>query len=409
MQTVPQLTRRRDFLAAFAISAGPLGALAQQKAGRAKITHVNLLNLRLVREVGTLEPAWNKGGRMRFAVGGGSAIEIRTDQGLAGIGPGIDPGLLEAVRAQLIGRDPFDTEQHAARLRYYAAGASYRGGSCVDVALWDLIGKACGQPLYKLFGGAKDRVIPYASMIVLGQPEERARTARDLAEQGWKAIKLRLHHETLRDDIRTVELVRKSAGDAMTIMVDANQAQSTGNWQPGVLWDYRRALETARQLEELGVYWLEEPLPRYDFARISELNRQVGIPLAGGENNRGMHEFRQMCELGVYDFLQPEPLVTEGVTGLRKIGALAEAYGLRVVPHHGGGDIGTIATMHLVAAWPHAPYWELLHDPPIGSYENRFAIFRNPPRIGKDGLIDVPQGAGLGVELDEGLIVRGSA
>jgi L-alanine-DL-glutamate epimerase-like enolase superfamily enzyme len=397
---------RRDFFSAFAASAGTLGALAQQRVGRTKITEVKLLNLRLVREAGTLEPAWNKGGTMRFAVGGGSVLQIRTDQGLAGIGPGIDPGLLEAVRAQLVGRDPFDTEQHAGRLRYYAAGASYRGGSCVDVALWDLIGKACGQPLYKLFGGAKDRVIPYASMIVLGTPEERARLAGQLAEQGWKAIKLRLHHETVRDDLRTVELVRKQAGDRMTITVDANQAQSGGNWQPGVLWDFRRALETARQLETMGVYWLEEPLPRYEFARLAELNRQVSIQLAGGENNRGLHEFRQMCEENVYDLLQPEPLVAEGITGLRKIGALAEVFGRRVVPHHGGGDIGTIATLHLVASWPHAPYWELLHDPPVGSYENRFAIFRNPPRVGSDGLIDVPQGPGLGVEIDESLVVR---
>jgi L-alanine-DL-glutamate epimerase-like enolase superfamily enzyme len=192
----------------------------------------------------------------------------------------------------------------------------------------------------------------------------------------------------------------------MTIMVDANQAQSGGNWQPGVLWDFRRALETARQLEAMGVYWLEEPLPRYEFGRLAELNREVGIALAGGENNRGFHEFRQMCDLGVYDVLQPEPLVTEGITGLRKIGALAEAFARQVVPHHGGGDIGTVATLHLVASWPHAPYWELLHDPPVGSYENRFAIFRNPPRVGSDGLIDVPQGPGLGVELDESLIVR---
>lgn len=397
--------KRRDFLAAFALSAAPLCLRAQGRTGRSKITQIRILNLRLVREAGTLEPAWNKGGSMKFSVGGGSALEIRTDSGLTGIGPGIDPGLLEAVRAQLIGRDPFDTEQHAARLRYYAAGASYRGGSCVDVALWDLIGKACGQPLYKLFGGAKDRVVPYASMIVLGTPEERARTAQQLAEQGWKAIKLRLHHETLREDLRTVELVRKQAGERMTVMVDANQAQSGGNWQPGVLWDYRRALETAKQLDAMGVYWLEEPLPRYEFARLAELNREVGIPLAGGENNRGLHEFRQMCEGGVYDVLQPEPLVTEGITGLRKIGALAEAFGRQIVPHHGGGDIGTIATLHLVASWRHAPYWELLHDPPIGSYENRFAIFKTPPRVGKDGFMELPQGPGLGVELDESLVV----
>ena len=80
----------------------------------------------------------------------------------------------------------------------------------------------------------------------------------------------------------------------------------------------------------------------------------------------------------------------KGITGLRKVGTVAEEHNLRVIPHHGGGDIGTIATLHLVASWPHAPYWEILHDPPIGSYENRFAIFQDPPRVGSDGLIDAP-------------------
>lgn len=395
---------RRDLLAAFAVAAHPFAARA---AGRHRITQVRNLNLRLVRNVGALEPAWSPGSSMPFAVGGGSVLEISTDQGLTGIGPGIDPALLDAVRAQLIGKDPFDTEQHSARLRYYAQGASYRGSGCVDIALWDLIGKASGQPLYKLWGGARERVMPYASMIALGTPEERARLARQLADEGWKAIKLRLHHADMKEDLRTVEAVKAATGGRMTITVDANQAQSSGNWQPGVLWDYRRALETARELERLGVYWLEEPLPRYEFAQLAELNRQVAIPLAGGENNRGFHEFRQMCELGVYDVLQPEPLVTEGITGLRKIGALAEAFSKRIVPHHGGGNIGTIATLHLTASWPHAPLWEVLHDPPIGSFEHRFAIFKDPPRPGKDGYIDLPQGPGLGVAINPDLIAPG--
>jgi L-alanine-DL-glutamate epimerase-like enolase superfamily enzyme len=396
--------RRRDFLAAFSLASAPFRSLAQNRTGRLKITDVRLVNLRVIREAGSIEPAWNPGSSMRFTVGGGSILELRTDQGLSGIGPGIDAALLPAVKAQLLGKDPFDTEQHAARLRYYAAGASYRGGANVDIALWDLIGKACGQPLYKLFGGAKDRVIPYASMIQLGTPEERARLAAQLTSEGWKAIKLRLHHETMKNDIRTVEAVKEATGGRMTIMVDANQAQSAGNWQPGVLWDYRRAYETAKELERLDVYWLEEPLPRYEFSQLAELNRQVRVPLAGGENNRGLHEFRRMCSDDVYDFLQPEPLVMEGITGLRKVGVLAESFGKRIVPHHGGGNLGTIATLHLVASWPHAPYWELLHDPPVGSFEHRFAIFRDPPRPGKDGSIELPRGPGLGVEIDPGLV-----
>ncbi|MFN7922104.1 MAG: mandelate racemase/muconate lactonizing enzyme family protein [Bryobacteraceae bacterium] len=397
---------RRNLLSAFAAVAHPLASRARAAAGRLRITEIRNVNLKTVRNVGSLEPAWNPGGTMPFAVGGGSYIEIRTDQGLAGIGPGIDPALVDAVRAQLVGKDPFDTEQHTARLRYYAAGVPYRGSGCVDIALWDLIGKACNQPLHKMWGGVRDRVMPYASMIALGTPEERAKLAGQLVAEGWKAIKLRLHHPEMKDDIRTVEAVRAAVGDRMTITVDANQAQSAGNWQPGVLWDFKRALATARELERLGVYWLEEPLPRYDFANLAELNRQVSMQIAGGENNRGLHEFRQMCELGVYDVLQPEPLVMEGITGLRKIGALAEFYSKRIVPHHGGGNIGTIATLHLTASWPHAPMWELLHDPPVGSFEHRFAIFQNPPKPGKDGMFEMPQGPGLGVEIDPGLVVK---
>jgi L-alanine-DL-glutamate epimerase-like enolase superfamily enzyme len=193
----------------------------------------------------------------------------------------------------------------------------------------------------------------------------------------------------------------------MDIMVDANQAQSSANWQPGVLWDFRRAVATARELERLNCYWLEEPLPRYEFDALAELNRLVEIPLAGGENNRGVHEFLWMLQKGVYDILQPESLVADGVTGLRKIAALAEAFGKRIAPHHGGGNIGVIAHLHLIASWPHAPYIELLHDPPIGSYRHGLSIIEDPPLVDKQGYLPLPQGPGLGVAINGDLIQKG--
>lgn len=390
---------RRTVLASLA---SPLLAAAQppRSPGRIRITDVKVIPLKLVKEVGEIEPAWNPGTKNVIRIGGGSIVEVHTDQGITGIGPGMDPALLPAVKAQLVGKDPFDTEQHAARLRYFAQGASYRGPAGVDIALWDVIGKACNQPLYKLWGGARDRVPAYASMMKLSIPEERADLAGRLASEGWKAIKLRLHHATMAEDIRTVELVRKAVGNRMEIMTDANQAQSSGNWQPGVLWDYRRALETARELQRMNVYWLEEPLPRFAFDQLAELNRAVDVPLAGGENNRLSHEFLEMCKRDVYDILQPEGMVMEGVTGLRKIGALAEFYGKRIVPHHGGGDIGTVAHLHLIASWPHAPYYELLHDPPVADYRHRFSIMKNPPQVNREGFVPLPDGPGLGIELD---------
>jgi D-galactarolactone cycloisomerase len=374
---------------------------------RLKITDIRLVQLKTIEAIGAVETAWDLGGKMPFQRGGGSFLEIHTDQGLVGIGPGVDPNLLPVLQSRLAGQDPFDTEQHVATLRYYASGMPYWGSAGVDIALWDLIGKACGQPLYKLWGGGKEKVPAYASLIRLSNPEERARLARQLKDEGWQAIKLRIHHATMKEDLATVEQVREAVGDGMVVMVDANQAQSSGNWQPGVLWDYRRAVETAWELQELGCYWLEEPLPRYAFADLARLNDQVEIPIAGGENNRGVHEFLQMLQEGVYDILQPESMVVGGVTDLRKIGVLAEAYGRQVVPHHGGRGLGTVAHLHLVASWPHSPYLELLHDPPIGLYQHGFSALQDPPVVDSEGYVAVPQGPGLGVEINPDLIITG--
>jgi L-alanine-DL-glutamate epimerase-like enolase superfamily enzyme len=341
---------------------------------------------------------------MVITTGGGSVTEIHTDVGITGIGPGFAPNLLNVVRRLLIGADPFDVEQHAAALRYYALGLPYNGGTGVDIALWDLIGKFCNQPLYKLWGGGKDKVAAYASTVILSTPEERAALATQLAAEGWRAIKLRLHHPTFQEDMRTMELVRAAVGDHMEIMVDANQAQSAGQWQPGVRWDFRRALESARALDRLGCYWLEEPLPRFAFADLARINAAVAMPIAGGENNRNLHEFVQMLEGNVYDLLQPESMVMIGITELRKVYALAEAYGKKVVPHHGGRGLGTIAHLHLVAAWANAPYIELLHEPPIADYHYGFAILQEPPVVDAEGTIAMPQGPGLGVELNYDLV-----
>ena len=367
------------------------------------ITDVRVVPLKNLESVGSIEPAWDKGGSMHFNRGGGSFTEVHTSEGLVGIGPGMEPSIVSSVLEVVNGEDPFEIEKISQRLKYHVSTLPYRGTAGVDIAIWDIIGKATGKPLYKLWGGSKNRMMPYASMILLSNPEERAELAHSLSDDGWKAIKLRLHHETIQEDIRTVELVRESVGDSMEIMVDANQAQSSGKWQPGVIWDYRRAYETGKLLQDLDVYWMEEPLQRFAFKELAQLNRSLSLPVAGGENNRGIHEFRTMVENDVYDVLQPESMVMDGITELRKIGTLAELYGKKIVPHHGGGDIGVIAHLHLVASWSHAPFLELLNDPPIGSYKHKFAIFDNPPQV-ENGWIDLPDKPGLGVEIDPGFI-----
>ena len=373
---------------------------------RLKITDVKLIPFKEYRTIGEMEPAWDPGRSRPHDFGAESFVEIHTDQGLIGIGPSVDARLMPAIKEYLLGEDPFDIERHAHVLRYYAWGAAYHGTAGVDIALWDLIGKAADQPLYKIWGGGSDKVIPYASLILLSTPEERAEMAIRLMEEGWKAIKIRIHHQTLLEDICTVQSVIEAVGDKMTVMVDANQAESNGTWQPGVQWDYRRAAETSLALQELGIYWLEEPLTGFDFDKLAQLNASVPMPIAGGEGLPGLHDFLRVCQKDSYDILQPEILVLHGATAMRKIGTLAELYGKQIVPHNGGGNLGVIAHLHLVASWSHAPFLEVLHDPPIGDYLHGFSIMENPPTVKEDGFIVVPQGPGLGVEIDRSLIKK---
>lgn len=370
------------------------------------IKSVRVRRLRVLEDVGELNLAWSPGSSFLFQRGGGSFIEIETEDGLIGIGPETDDRFLPVLHDCLVGESAFDVENLSAKIRYYLpAGTYYQQSGGVDIALWDLVGKACGQPLYRLWGSARDTVTPYAALVQLSTPEERADMAVQLKEQGWRAIKLRLHHEEMSEDVRTVQLVREAVGDDMAIMVDANQAQSKGEWQPGVIWNYSRAAATARALQGLGCVWLEEPLPRYAFDELARLSASVEIPIAGGESNADLHEFVQMCENNTYSILQPECLVMNGITALRKVGVLAELYGKQIVPHNGYGKLAMIAHMHLVASWRHAPYLEIVHDPPVGDYRHFLSIFKDPPLV-ENGLIRMPDAPGLGVSIDRDLIVK---
>ena len=403
--------KRRQFLSGLSSSAAALVSLsvpgiALGQNERPRITDIRVHRLRTLGETGIMESAWAPGRPYMRRIGGGSFTEILTDQGLTGIAPGMNPANIDRMKQILVGQDPFDNEALGHQMRYTNGAANnWRDVGCIEIALWDIVGKVAGQPLYKLWGAQKDKVPAYASMIQLSTPQERAETAAKLQAEGWQGIKIRLHHLDMKEDIRTIEMVRDAVGDDFTIMTDANQAQSSGIWQPGVQWDFTRALDTARALKDLDVYWLEEPLRRYDFDGLSELNRMVDIPLAGGENNQGVQEFQWMLERGVYDILQPEILVTEGVQGLRAVAALALANHKLVIPHHGGGQLGTVAQLHMIGTWPHCPWIEILNDPPIAPYSNGFAVMNNAPIVDSEGFMAMPSGPGLGVEIDRELIL----
>jgi len=366
-------------------------------AGALKIDKFEIIHLRGPEFATPVRPAWAPGStwRRRDAV----LVKLTTDDGLVGWGePGYEaaPALESWIKPRLLGADPFAIEQHARVFR--------NAGGCwgVEIALWDIIGKATGQPLYKLWGGYRDRVPGYASCVEVRSGEQRAQDAAARRAEGWRAMKLRLHDWTMSQDLAQVEGVRRAMGDDFVVLVDANQAQQPGTAQPeeGPVWTYERALQAARELQRLGVFWLEEPLDRYDFEGLRRLCAAVEILIAGGENNRGLHELRWLIEQDIYDVIQPEAMVAETLSSLRKIAALGELHRKLVAPHHGGGGLGLAAHLHLACGIPNSSYFEMLHEPPGMSSDDFQWYLQEPLKVNADGDIVAPSAPGLGVEPD---------
>src|SRR6266567_748806 len=330
-------------------------------AGALKIDAFDIIHLRGPEFPSPVRPAWAPGSTWRRR--DATLVKLTTEDGIVGwgvLGYSVSSVLETWIKPRLVGQDPFALEQHARVFR--SAGGAWG----VEMALWDIIGKACGQPLYKLWGGFRDRVPGYASCVELRSGEQRAEDAAARRAEGWRAMKLRLHDWTLASDIAQVEHVRRAMGDDFVILVDANQAQQPGTPQPeeGPVWRYERALQTARELQRMGVFWLEEPLDRYDFEGLRRLCAEVDLLIAGGENNIGLHELRWLIEQDIYDVIQPEAMVAETLSGLRKIAALGEMRHKLIAPHHGGGGLGLVAHLHLACAIPNSTYFEMLMEPP---------------------------------------------
>ena len=353
-----------------------------------------------------IHPAWSPGTTWTGAVT--TIYRVHTDDGIVGIGAsGGSPELArDQIAPKLIGQDPFHVEYLMRVMRNTGGGFASLPIACgIEMALWDLIGKAAGLPLYRLWGAHRNRVRAYASMVEVGSPDARAQTALQLLDKGYTAIKLRLHAPTIREDIAQVEAVRAAVGDRMEIMVDANQAQEPGT--PGseddLVWGYDRAIATCRELANLDVTWMEEPLGRYDFDNLVRLSEASDVPIAGGENNVGLHEFRWLIDQRCYDLIQPDALVAGGLSVLRKVAGYAEMHNMRIAPHHGGNGLGVAAHLHLIASIPNAGYIELIQEPPKLDTTDFQGILAKPLVPDADGYITLPDRPGLGVELREDL------
>ena len=324
-------------------------------------------------------------------------VVVRSDDGLEGFASGDALPDRELLERHLIGVDPLRTEV----VREICETVDFHGGRpwTAEVAVWDLAGRALGQPLWRLLGGRRERLLAYASSGELVEPKERARRVKALRDQGVRAAKLRFHLEDWRRDVEVVAEVREAVGTSFELMVDANQGwRMPGDRTPR--WDVPTAAQCARELERLGVYWLEEPLRTDDLDGYAALRRLTALRIAAGEMVRSVAEARDLVVRGGVDVVQPDVVLAGGIGGCRRIAALADLHGRAFSPHTWTNGLGLVANLHLALAVSTCPYVEVPFDPPAWTPARRDWLLPATLEIAPDGTIAPPPGPGLGVTPD---------
>jgi L-rhamnonate dehydratase len=334
-----------------------------------------------------------------------SFTEIETDEGITGQSQSYR-GMAAEIKAlgqTLVGQDPMSVEYIWDRLYTggYQRGENLRTISTLDLALWDLIGKAKGEPVYRLLGGpCQERIRAYAAMLGFStEPEAAAERSRQWAEKGFTGFKWYLPcneedgEEGLRRNVALVAAVREAIGDEADLMLDCILSNSSRN---SLLY----AIKLARRLEPYHPTWLEEPLNADDLNAYSHLARATPIPLAFGERLVTRWRYKELLDSGTATVLQPELGVTGGLTEMRKIVTLASTYGTPIVPH---ANETCRNAVHLLFAQPHRicplAEWGIKINHNVQFF---YKDFYQPV----DGYFHLPPGPGFGYELDTAKVVR---
>ena len=354
-------------------------------------------------------------------------VQVSTAEGHVGLGEcaayggsldGMERVVLDDLKPSLIGEDPFRVERLWSRMARRShqrgtAGMLMQAISGVDIALWDIVGQATRTPLYRLLGGYRDTLDAYASAgFYAGDkgPDKLAEELGGYAERGFRTVKMKIGRNsdvmlnplpdmwapnyatvTLDEDVERVRAARAAIGAGVRLAIDANNA-----WTPPV------AIQFMRRVADQDIFWLEEPVATDDVAGSAEVARVLDVPVAGYETATGLASFRELIARRAVDIVQPDAIWTGGITLCRKVAALAEAYGLPVIPHVFSSAVASIANMHLIASLPHAGLLEFDQNPnPL-----RSELFEEPIDVRPDGTVRLPERPGLGVTLNQATIDR---
>src|SRR5215468_7291097 len=406
------------FLPPAAVTLVGLASRAGPRTGIMKIIDIRTIPLSY-----RCEPPYGSAGGMQ-ARRGALLVEIETDErvvgiGEAGVGGGATAGVIEKVlRPMLIGEDPLLIEglwqRMFARTRQFGRrGVVMNAISGIDIALWDIAGKVARLPLYRLLGGCRDRVEAYAS----GGFYQEGKSLDDLADeaeryraQGFTGMKMKIgrnpstqthlrhlaEHAELcevepEEDIARVAAVRKALGPRAKLMVDVNCA-----WSPAM------AIQMGRALEPYDLYWIEEPVTTDDIDGSARVAAALSTPIAGYETELGLYGFRELITRAAVDIVQPDVAWAGGFSECRRVAALAQAHHLMVAPHAFAGAVLLAASLHLIASIPNGLVLEFDQNP----NGLRDELLKEPIQIDSDGMIRLPEGPGLGLELDPAAVER---
>jgi L-rhamnonate dehydratase len=333
-------------------------------------------------------------------------ITVETDEGITGYGevdtsPVVGKAVIDAymshgtcygLREVVIGSDPFDYEQiwtsMWAKTYYYGrTGPAMHVMSGIDMAIWDIMGKATNKPVHKLLGGSyTDKVRAYASALMPGTVEEVKKMTEQYVSQGYTAIKFGwgpLGYD-VHFDIELIRTARKAAGDNVEIMVDI-----------GKRYRLKQSIYVAKALEQLNIYWLEEPLPAEDYIGYKRLTESTTLRIATGEEESGRLAFSRLINETHVDVVQPDISRCGGLSEAKKIATLTADHNILCIPHAFKTGMLIAASIHFIAAIPNAPFLEFS----VTESAIRKQLLTKP-FVQKNGFVDVPTGPGLGIEIN---------
>jgi L-alanine-DL-glutamate epimerase-like enolase superfamily enzyme len=326
-------------------------------------------------------------------------LRVVTDEGIEGnafLGTSSNPasldgpGLIRFLKPILMDQNPLDRERLNRLLWARARVATIRAIGAVDIALWDIAGKAAGLPIHRLLGTCRDKIGAYASSEIHGSVAAYVEQAQHYKSTGWHAYKIH-PPQRWREDIKVCEAVRKAVGDDYQIMLDST-------------WSYRyeEALRVGQAIQEMGFYWYEDPLHEQDIYNYVKLRQKLDIPILATEYPiGGLDSYIPWILERATDMLRGDVAVKGGITTLIKTAHLAEAFRMNYEIHHGGNSLNNVANLHVITAIRNTELFEVLLPDAMQKYGMAEEIV-----VDGDGYVHAPTGPGLGAAIDFDLIER---